>query len=59
MIKNEQEYYAALKEVSPLYDLDPVEGTRNSERTHKIPHETEVKFGCHRTPNRFAELRTL
>lgn len=30
MIKNEQEYYAALKEVSPLYDFDPAEGTEEA-----------------------------
>ncbi|WFZ87082.1 hypothetical protein NFK79_11795 [Citrobacter freundii] len=36
MIKNEQEYYAALKEVSPLYDLDPSEGTDEAKKLEEL-----------------------
>jgi hypothetical protein len=36
--KNEQEYYAALKEVSPLYDLDPPDGSRKPENWMNYQH---------------------
>lgn len=36
MIKNEQEYYAALKEVSPLYDLDPSDGSDEARKLDEL-----------------------
>ncbi|MFZ5086132.1 hypothetical protein ACOY50_07710 [Enterobacter asburiae] len=36
MIKNEQEYYAALKEVSPLYDLDPPDGSEEARKLDEL-----------------------